>query len=513
MTFAARIAHERPTEIAVRDRTRSLTWAEADDHLRRTTRALQRADLGERRRVAVVAGNSVDTLLAYVACTLAGASAVAVNSHLTASETAYILGDSAAALVFCDAATAHVAAEAAELAGIDVVICWGEGEVPERVTRWSDWCDDPTEPRTDVTPRRTVVYTSGTTGRPKGVELPLTSWVGGENIGAHLAGLARNRMVGYGRHLIVGPMYHSGPLSGTRLFAAGVPVTVVSKFDVDEVLDAIECDRIGSTIMVPTHFQRLLAAPEERRLATDTSSLQYVLQVGAKCPVAVKQAMIDWLGPIVWESYGASEVGTTCIISAEEWLQRPGSVGRAVAPFEAYVRGDDGLPLPPNTEGPLWFRDTTGHGVNYLSGASSGSEFTLGEIGRMDEDGYVWITDRLSDMVVSGGVNIYPAEVEQAMLRHSDIADIACIGVPHDEMGEQLVAFVVPTADRQPSYADLVGFARTLLAGYKIPKSIYLTPGLPHTAVGKVDKRELKRLLATSVAEFSPLTKEAGATR
>ncbi|CAA0129915.1 Long-chain-fatty-acid--CoA ligase [Mycolicibacterium vanbaalenii] len=513
MTFAAQIARERRTEIAVRDRTRSLSWAEADDHLRRTTRALQKADLGERKRVAVLAGNSVDTLLAYVACTLAGASAVAVNSHLTASETAYILRDSGAALVFCDTATAHVAAEAAELSSIDAVICWGEGSVPGRVTRWSDWADDLTEPRTDVTPRRTVVYTSGTTGRPKGVELPLTSWVGGEDIAAHLAGLARNRMVDYGRHLIVGPMYHSGPLSGTRLFAAGVPVTVVKKFDVDEILAAIERDRIGSTIMVPTHFQRLLAAPEEHRSATDTSSLRYVLQVGAKCPVAVKQAMIDWLGPIVWESYGASEVGTTCIISAEEWLQRPGSVGRAVAPFAAYIRGDDGLPLPPNTEGPLWFRDTTGHGVNYLSGAGSGSDFTLGEIGRMDEDGYVWITDRLSDMVVSGGVNIYPAEVEQALLRHPDIADIACVGVPHDEMGEQLVALVVPAADRQPSYADLVDFARTLLAGYKLPRLIYLIQSLPHTAVGKVDKRELRRLLAISAAELSPLTKKVGATR
>lgn len=350
MTFAARIAGQRPTEIAVRDSCESLSWADADARLRAGATALQNADLGELLRVAILASNSVDTLLAYVACTLAGASAVAINSHLTAAETAYILSDSQASMVLCDANTAAVGAQAACIVGISDVVAWGEGDLPPGVTRWSQWCCEDCEPRSDIEPRRALVYTSGTTGRPKGVELPATSWVGGRDIDEHLARLAQGRMTADGRHLLVGPMYHFGPLTATRLFADGAPVTVLQKFDADEVLTAIERDRVGSSIMVPTHFQRLLALPEKRRRETDTSSLRYIMQVGAKCPIAMKQSMIEWLGPIIWESYGASEVGTTCMISASEWLERPGSVGRAVPPFEAYIKAADGTP---NTEGPL----------------------------------------------------------------------------------------------------------------------------------------------------------------
>lgn len=497
MTFAARLAHERPDEVALRDDAEELTWAQADQRLRPAVNALAGADLGPLRRVAIVATNSAQTLLAYVSCTLGGASAVAVNSHLTAPETAYILEDSQAQLVFCDRQTAGVAAEAARLAGVATVVAWGEDDVPlpSGVTAWSDWCHDMSEPPTDLLPRRTLVYTSGTTGRPKGVELPFTSWVGGENIDDHLAALSQNRMVTFGRHLVVGPMYHSGPLTGTRLFAGGTPVTVTGKFRAETVLESIQRDAIGSTIMVPTHFQRLLALPAEQRAATDISSLRYVLQVGAKCPEPVKRAMIDWFGDIVWESYGASEVGTTCMISAAEWLERPGSVGRAVPPFEAFIADADGQPASPGTEGPLWFRDTSGHGISYITGMRSGDEFTLGEIGRMDADGYVWITDRLSDMVVSGGVNIYPAEIEQALAEHPAIDDVACFGVPDAEMGESLAALIVPTDPAAPpSLLEIEDYARARLAGYKIPRQIYLIDSLPRTAVGKLDKKAMRRI-------------------
>lgn len=500
MTFASRLAQERPTEIALRDEAESLTWAEVDLRLRPAVNALAAADLGPLRRVAVIANNSAQTLLAYVSCTLGGASAVAVNSHLTAPETAYILEDSQARLVLCDQHTVAVAAQAARSAGIDTVVVWSGEDHPDGVTPWSDWCEDAAEPRTDLAPRRTLVYTSGTTGRPKGVELPFTSWVGGENIDEHLSELSRNPLAHYGRHLVAGPLYHSGPLTGTRLFAGGTPVTVTGRFRADWVLDALEHDRIGSTLMVPTHFQRLLALPDERRAAADLSSLRYVLQVGAKCPVPIKRAMIDWFGDIVWESYGASEVGTTCMISASEWLERPGSVGRAVPPFEAFIADADGTPEPPGTEGPLWFRDTAGHGISYLDGMHTGERFTLGEIGRMDADGYVWITDRLSDMVVSGGVNIYPAEVEQALADHPGIADVACFGIPDDEMGERLVALIVPVdADAPPSTEEVDRHARTRLAGYKIPRTIHLVDALPRTAVGKLDKRMMRK-------KFSPAT-------
>jgi len=498
MTFAARLAARRGDELALRGPDRDLTWTEVDDWLRTAVNALLRLDLGPERRIAIVAENSAVTLLSYVAATLAGASAVAVNFHLEPAELAFVLGDSAAAAVLTDDATAARAAAGARLVDTKHVI-GGSGRVAG-VTPWTEWAAgvDDADPPTDQPPRPTLVYTSGSTGRPKGVELPPTSWVGGADVAEHVELLSRNPMIQHGRHLVVGPLYHSGPLAGTRLFLGGAPVTVLDRFDAGRWLEVVTRDRIGSTIMVPTHFQRLLALPEDLRRAADLSSLRFVLQVGAKCPTDVKRAMIAWLGEVVWESYGASEVGTTCLISSAEWLARPGSVGRAVAPFEAFVLDEDGRRVEPGTPGRLYFRDTTGHGVRYLHGGTADphagpGEFTLGEMGVMDADGYVWITDRFSDLVVSGGVNIYPAEAEAVLAAHPGVGEVVCIGVPHRDLGEQLLALVVP---RDPAAApdpdELLAHCHAGLTRYKCPRRVELVTELARTPVGKIDKRALR---------------------
>lgn len=502
MTFAAGIAAARPTEVAARDEEQALTWAEVDTRLRPAVHVLRGWDLGPSRRVAVFAENSVETLLAYAAATLAGVSAVPASFHLTPRELVHILTDSGARAVLVDGRTAAVGVEAARLAGIDVVAGWAGAADTEGVSDWDAHLaavgaagEPPTD---DRPPLPTLVYTSGTTGRPKGVELPPASFVGGADIAEHLERLRTNRMVRYGRHLIVGPMYHSGPLSGTRLFLGGTPVTVLGRFDARALLAAVDRDRVGSAIMVPTHFQRLLALPAAVRSRYDVSSLRHVFQVGAACPSAVKRAMIDWFGPVVWESYGGSEVGTVCRISAQEWLAHPGSVGRPVPPYRALVLDEGGSPTPVGTEGRLWFRDSTGRGVVYHGAAAGVSGepgvFTLGEIGYVDPDGYVFITDRFSDMVVSGGVNIYPAEAEQVLVQHPGIDDVACIGVPHPEWGEQLKALVVPADPANPpAEADVIGFCRDRLAHVKCPRSVDLVGSLARTPMGKVDKRELRR--------------------
>jgi long-chain acyl-CoA synthetase len=504
MTFAAEFGATRPTEVAISDGVRSLTWSEVDAVLRPAVHVLLGLDLGPERRIAVFAHNSVETLLAYAATALAGLSAVPVSFHLTADELAYILTDSGAGGVLADSRTAAVAAEAARSVGVGFVAGWsGASDVPG-VDDWDRLIGDApdTDPPTDRPPRPTLVYTSGTTGRPKGVELPPSSFVGGADVAEYVQRLRDNRMVQYGRHLVVGPMYHSGPLTGTRLFLAGVPVTVLARFDAEAVLSAIEGDRIGSTIMVPTHFQRLLALPPEVRERYDVSSLRYVFQVGAKCPEDVKRAIINWFGPVVWESYGGSEVGTICMISSEEWLQHPGSVGRPRPPYEVAVLDEDGAPVPSGTEGRLYFRDATGRGVVYHGSAvsSDGSAepglFTLGEIGLVDDDGYVFVTDRFSDMVVSGGVNIYPAEAEQVLARHPRVADVACIGVPHRELGEELKALVIP--------AELIEYCRSRLAHVKCPRSVEMVDSLGRTPMGKVNKRELRRPYWADVTPSGP---------
>jgi long-chain acyl-CoA synthetase len=486
VTFAARYAAERPDELALRGPDLELTWGQVDAWLRRAVTTLLSLDLGPVRRVAIVAENSAATLLTYVAATLAGTSAVATNFHLEPAELEFVLRDSGAAAVLTDRATAARAHAGANLAGVATVL-----------TELGATGDD-SEPPTDHPPLPTLVYTSGSTGRPKGVLLPPTSWVGGADIVEHVAKLSQNAMIPHGRHLVSGPMYHSGPLAGTRLFLGGAPTTVLRRFDAHAWLQAVQRDRIGSTIMVPTHFQRLLALPEGERLRYDTSSLRFVLQVGAKCPVEVKRAMYDWLGDVIWESYGASEVGTTCLIGAAEWHERPGSVGRAIPPFEAFILDEDGRPVPPGTRGRLYFRDTSGYGMRYLRGGvddpfAGPGEFTLGEIGVMDEAGYVWITDRFADMVVSGGVNIYPAEAEAVLAAHPAVTEVVCIGIPHPDLGEQLLALVVPADPTAPPDPDeLLAHCRANLTRYKCPRQLELVDALIRTPVGKIDKHAMR---------------------
>ena len=345
------------------------------------------------------------------------------------------------------------------------------------------------------------MYTSGTTGRPKGVELPPTMFAGGGTMTEHVDALGRSAFAGLGTHLVVGPMYHTGPLSGVRLLAAGVPVVVLGRFDAENVLRSIETHRIETTVMVPTHFIRLLALPQEVRDRYDVSSLRLVAHTGASCPIDVKHKMIEWFGPVLQDSYGATEVGTTCTISSAEWLEHPGSVGRAVPPFRAIVIDEHDEEVPAGIEGRLFFEDATGRGVIYPGDPekTAGAHlrpgvFTLGEIGYVTDDGFVYITDRFSDLIVSGGVNIYPAESEQVLVEHPKVADVAVIGVPNQEMGEEVKALVVPADPAEPPAADeLISWCRERLAGYKCPRSVEVVETVGRTAMGKVNKRALRK--------------------
>ncbi|HYU67328.1 MAG TPA: AMP-binding protein, partial [Jatrophihabitantaceae bacterium] len=308
-------------------------------------------------------------------------------------------------------------------------------------------------------------------------------------------------LAAFGTHLVVGPMYHTGPLSGVRLLAAGIPVVVLGRFDAGRVLQAIAAHHVETTVMVPTHFVRLLALPDGVRSSYDVSSLRLVAHTGASCPIDVKRRMIAWWGPVLQDSYGATEVGTTCTISSEEWLAHPGSVGRAVPPFRALVVDDDGRELPAGTEGRLFFEDATGRGIVYPGDPAKTAEahlrpgvFTLGEIGYITDDGFVYITDRFTDMVVSGGANIYPAESEQVLMDHPDVADVAVIGVPNPDMGEEVKALVVPVDPSSPPRADsLIAWCRERLSSYKCPRTVDFVDNVGRTAMGKVDKRALRR--------------------
>ncbi|MGA1245874.1 MAG: AMP-binding protein, partial [Ilumatobacteraceae bacterium] len=429
---------------------------------------------------------------------------VPVNFHLTAEDAAYILVDSESKLLFVGPETLERGVAAAELArrdGAEIdVIGWDVSD--ERVTLWDTWLErgDPSDPPLDVVPRANLLYTSGTTGRPKGTELPPTMFAGGDTMAEHLEGMKANRFAAYGTHLVVGPMYHTGPLNGMRLLVRGVPMVILGKFDAEATLRAIHEYRTESSVMVPTHFVRLLALPDEVKQKYDVSSMKLAAHTGASCPVDVKRAMIEWWGPIFIDAYGATEVGTTCQISSQEWLEHPGSVGRPIPPFSVRVLDDDGNDVPAGVEGRLFFVDSTGRGVVYPNDAEKTAAaniapgvFTLGEIGFVDADGYVYITDRFSDMVVSGGVNIYPAEAEQVLVQHPSVLDVACIGVPHVEMGEELKALVILRDGVEvPSEKDIIDFCRNGLSHYKCPRSVEFVSDLGRNTMGKINKRKLR---------------------
>ena len=502
--FASQLASDRPTEIAVRDPDKTMTWAEVGDVLNRVANNVLSRDLGSARRVAVFAENAAETALAHLGSLLGSASTVPVNFHLTADEAAYILVDSDARIVFVGPETVDRGIAAVEIARAEgrsiELVGWGVNAAG--VTPWREWLDagDPSDPPLDVKPRANLLYTSGTTGRPKGTELPPTMFAGGSTMAEHLEAMKGNRFAIFGTHLVVGPMYHTGPLTGMRLLVCGVPMVILGKFDAEKTLQAIDRHKTESSVMVPTHFVRMLALPDEVKKKYDVSSMKLAAHTGASCPVDVKRAMIEWWGPVFTDAYGATEVGTTCQITSVEWLEHPGSVGRPIPPFSVLVLDDDGNEVPANTEGRLFFKDATGRGVVYPNDPEKTKQaniapgvFTLGEIGYVDADGYVYITDRFSDMVVSGGVNIYPAEAEQVLVQHPAVLDVACIGVPHPEMGEELKALVMlrdPSSPPDPS--EVLGFCRERLSHFKCPRTVEFVDDLGRNTMGKINKRKLR---------------------
>jgi long-chain acyl-CoA synthetase len=504
--FARVLAEADPSAIALRDPLHAYSWGEVDTTLNRIANHLLTYDLGEKRRIGVFAENAGETALAHLGGLLGSCSTVPVNFHLTAAETAYIVADSESKVLFCGPETlerglAAVAQVHAETGTVVEIVAWRCG-VPSGVTEWSEWLaqgstdDSPL----DVAPRPNLLYTSGTTGLPKGTELPPTMFAGGATIAEHLEGLKKNRFAQYSTHLVVGPMYHTGPLSGMRLLVAGVPSVICSKFDPENTLRVIHEHKTESTVMVPTHFVRLLALPDDVKARYDVSSMKLITHTGSKCPIDVKRQMIEWFGPVFVDAYGASEVGTTCTISSEDWMTHQGSVGRCVPPFSPLVVDDDNNELPAGTEGRLFFRDETGRGIVYPNDAAKSAAahiapgvFTLGEMGYVDADGFVYITDRFSDMVVSGGVNLYPAEAEQVLIDHPAVLDVACIGVPHNEMGEELKALVIlknPSAPPDPK--EVLAFCRERLSTYKCPRSVEFVTDLGRNTMGKINKRALR---------------------
>jgi long-chain acyl-CoA synthetase len=501
------LAEADPDGPAIIDEFAEISRTELNERINRLVHALRAAGVGPGDAVAVLAGNRHENIEAVMACGVSSWVLVPLNWHLTAEEIAYILNDSGARALLADTEFAAVAAEAvSEAPGVTVRLAFGEGTLD----RFDDYegalaSASPDEPA-DQASGTYMFYTSGTTGRPKGVRS--TSFAVGMPVSVHatlLAGLAGMLHVPDGGVCLVNaPIYHGGPFLFSMLPAyRGATLVVRRRFDAEEMLLLIDEYRVTTAYSVPTHFVRLLRLPDETKAAFDGGSLKAVFHTGAPCAPEVKRQMLEWWGPVVHELYSATETGGLgCFVTGDEWLTHPGTVGRPLPVVAIEIVGDDGEPMPPGEAGTVYVRNLIGGDFSYHGAPEKTAEahrapglMTVGDIGYLDDDGYLFLCDRKIDMIISGGVNIYPAEIEAVLVNHPAVLDAAVFGIPHDEYGEEVTAVVELAPGYEASEklgAEILACARDHLARYKVPRSIDFTDEFPRTDTGKLVKRELR---------------------
>jgi long-chain acyl-CoA synthetase len=493
---------------ALIDERGETTWGQLDERVNRVINGLRGAGVPEGATVALMSGNRRELFEATAACGHSGWLVVPVNWHWTAEELAYVLDDSDAAALLVEDQFADVAIEALQDPKTDrcaIRVAVG-GAPPDGFLDYEEMlaAASPAEPDNQAM-GGPMFYTSGTTGFPKGVKSSLST-LGAPVDMMELISAAFVGMLGLPEQavtLLEGPAYHSAQwVFSVFPLLRGSTVVMRHKFDPAETLELIDRYQVTNVHLVPAQFIRLLKLDEATRASFDGSSLQLVYHGAAPCPPDVKRQMLDWWGPVVSEYYGGTEGGFLTVIHGQEWLDHPGSIGKPISTVELQILDDDGQPAEPGQPGQIWFKSLLGSDFEYHKAPEKTAAAhrepgvgTLGDIGYADDDGFVFLSDRKIDMIISGGVNIYPAEIEGALVGHPAVADAAVFGIPDDEMGESVKAAVQLMEGYEPSpelERDLMGHVRQHLAGYKAPRSVDFEPDLPRTPTGKLMKRLLR---------------------
>jgi long-chain acyl-CoA synthetase len=498
-----KFAAANPQQLALVTPTEELvTRGELAAASNRLARGLRALGLENGDVVAVVVENGRPMIELYLACTQAGLYLVPINNHLAGPEIAYIVENSEAKVFV---ASDHFA-EAVNAASKEIAIPETHRFALGSLSGYRDYAEiaegQSDEPPEDRSAGAVMNYTSGTTGRPKGVRRPLTG------LDPDLMGglfTAFHQMFGVtpedgNVHICGSPLYHTAVLmfAGSSLHL-GHTVVLMEKWKPEEMLRLIDKYEVTTSHMVPTQFHRMLQLPEEVRAKYDCSSTRAMVHAAAPCPVEIKLKMLDWWGDSIWEYYAATEGGGT-IVSPEDWRKKPGTVGKAWPQAEVVIFDDDDNECPTGTPGTVYmlrgqadfeyFKDK-----DKTDKARKGNYFTVGDIGYLDEDGFLFLRDRKADMIISGGVNIYPAEIENVLLTHPKIGDVAVFGIPHDDWGEEVKAVVEPAAGTPAGEAlteDILAFCRERLAKYKTPRSIDFIEEMPRDPNGKLYKRKLR---------------------
>ena len=490
--------------VIMADGSEILTYADLDERSARLARLLHDRGLRRGDNVALLSENSARYYDVYWAALRSGLYLTAVNHHLQQHEISYILNDCGAkALIVSAGKAAQAQAVADQTPGIGSRFAFG-GEVPGHEDYERALAASSPEPPADTRDGADMLYSSGTTGLPKAIKPPLQERRVDEP-GDPLITVFGSKY-GFGRdtvYLTPAPLYHAAPLRfGRFVQALGGTVVVLPSFGPVTALQAIERYRITHSQWVPTMFVRMLKLPDSGRLGHDLSSHRVAIHAAAPCPVDVKQAMIDWWGPILHEYYAATEGNGATFIDSGQWLKKPGSVGQAGL-GTLHVCAEDGTELPSGGIGLVYFERETVPFTYHNDPAKTREAqhpqhptwTTIGDIGYLDDDGYLFLTDRRAFTIISGGVNIYPQEIENVLALHPKVLDIAVIGVPDAEMGEAVKAVVQPAPDVTPGpelAAELVSFLRDRIAHYKVPRSVDFVAELPRTATGKLQKGKLR---------------------
>jgi long-chain acyl-CoA synthetase len=482
---------EDPQRPAITDGDTTWTRSEFNERLNRFINGLRERGISAGDRIAVMAPNEMDYLTVVVGASLAGVNAVPVNTHLTVDEVSYLFDAAKVKLVFASGDHRPVAEKSAVMNGLDGVIDFD---------RLDDFLSDSADEPAELPVATPIYFTSGTTGRPKATQMiqhpaqvsvqaaieEAGTWFPPDTV-----------------HMVVGPLYHAGPLvQAVRTIMASGLLTVLRRFDPERLLQLVEQFKVTNSIMVPIHFVRLLGLPDDVRSRYDISSLQKILHIAAMMPPDVKRQMIEWWGPILDEAYGGSELGVVTAITSQKWLEKPGSVGQAVPPFSIQIIGPDDEELPAGEIGMIYLTSHSDWDLSYLDDPAKTAaahraekQFTLGDLGWLDEEGFLYLADRRDDLIISGGANIYPAEVEAVFIGHPAVADVGVFAVAHPEWGHEPWAAVelADGVDGTPALADeLTAYASERLASYKVPKRVTFVDDLPRYDNGKLHRRELR---------------------
>lgn len=500
-------AEQKPEEPALVDEYGSVGWGDFNARVNRLIHALRDAGLETGDTFSVLSGNRREYVEAFAAASHGGWLLVPVNWHLVAEEVAYILSDSGSKALFVDERFRDLGIASINHANaprLNAAVEFGAGgdglEAYEEFL--AGHADDEPEAQALGGP---MFYTSGTTGHPKGVKSGL-SQTGApiemmKMIGEGLTGLLQ--MPRNGRSLLVGPIYHSAQWAFAFLpMFVGSGIVMRHRFDPAEALALFDDEKITNVHLVPTQFIRMLRLDDSEKAGFTGKHLEIVWHGAAPCPPEVKKQMIDWWGPKIWEYYGSTEgsIVTTC--NSEDWLNKPGTVGKPTATNEIRILNDDGEPVPVGEAGQIYVKNLMGTDFEYHNDKEKTEKahlepgvFTFGDIGYVDEDGYLFLSDRKIDMIISGGVNIYPAEIEHALVMHPSVVDAAVFGIPNDEFGEEVKAVVELTEGAVAGdelAEELEQHCRQHLAGFKVPRSFDFEDKLPRHPTGKLLKRLLR---------------------